>query len=52
VKGVKSAIHLSSTPLDGYSAPPKLGEHTNQVLTELLGYTAIEVEELARSGVI
>jgi formyl-CoA transferase len=52
VKGLKSAIHLSSTPLDGYSAPPKLGEHTNQVLTELLGYTAVEVEELARGGVI
>jgi crotonobetainyl-CoA:carnitine CoA-transferase CaiB-like acyl-CoA transferase len=52
VKGFKSATHLSETPLDGYSAPPRLGEHTNEVLTELLGYTAAEVEALARGGVV
>jgi formyl-CoA transferase len=52
VKGLKSAIHLSDTSLDNYIAPPRLGEHTNQVLTELLGYTAAEVQELARGGVV
>jgi hypothetical protein len=35
VKGIKSAIHLSETDLDTYNAPPKLGEHTHEVLTEL-----------------
>ena len=39
MKGFKSATHLSGTPLDWYSAPPRLSEHTNEVLTELLGYT-------------
>jgi formyl-CoA transferase len=52
VKGIKSAMHLSQTPLDSYAAPPILGEHTREVLTGLLGYMASEVEKLARDGVI
>jgi len=52
VKGIKSAIHLSETALDTYNAPPKLGEHTHQVLTELLGYTSEDVDLLARGGVV
>jgi crotonobetainyl-CoA:carnitine CoA-transferase CaiB-like acyl-CoA transferase len=52
VKGIKSAIHLSKTGLDTYDAPPKLGEHTHEVLIELLGYTSDEVDVLARGGVV
>jgi crotonobetainyl-CoA:carnitine CoA-transferase CaiB-like acyl-CoA transferase len=52
VKGIKSAIHLSETALDTYNAPPKLGEHTHEVLTKLLGYTREDVLMLARGGVI
>ena len=52
VKAVKNAVHLSGTPLDAYVAPPQLGEHTREVLTGLLGYSAAEVERLARDGVI
>src|SRR5258708_4497660 len=52
VKTLKNPMHLSDTPLDGYTAPPRLGEHTSEILTGLLGYTASEVEELARSATI
>jgi len=52
VKGIKSAIELSETPLDGYCAPPRLGEHTREVLLEILGYTAAEADALAREGVV
>jgi crotonobetainyl-CoA:carnitine CoA-transferase CaiB-like acyl-CoA transferase len=52
VKGIKSAIHLSETVLDTYDAPPKLGEHTREVLIELLGYTSDDADVLAREGVI
>ena len=52
VEGIKSAIELSETPLDGYSVPPKLGEHTRRVLTEILGYTAAEADTLAGEGVV
>jgi crotonobetainyl-CoA:carnitine CoA-transferase CaiB-like acyl-CoA transferase len=52
VKAVKNAMHLSDTPLDAYAAPPRLGEHTREVLTGLLGYSKAEVEALARDGVV
>jgi formyl-CoA transferase len=51
VKAVKNAVHLSATPLDGYAAPPQLGEHTREVLTGLLGYSAAEAEKLLADGV-
>jgi crotonobetainyl-CoA:carnitine CoA-transferase CaiB-like acyl-CoA transferase len=53
VKGIKSAaIHLSETVLDTYAAPPKLGEHTNEVLIGLLGYSSDKVNALRREGVV
>jgi crotonobetainyl-CoA:carnitine CoA-transferase CaiB-like acyl-CoA transferase len=52
VKGIKSPIHLSETPLDDYSAPPRLGEQTHEVLTELLGYTAADVDALVSAGTV
>ena len=52
VKALKSAIHLSETVLDTDDAPPILGEHTHDVLTELLGYTSEEVAALANAGVV
>ena len=52
VKAIKSPVHLSATPLQGYAAPPTLGQHTREVLTGLLGYSASEVDTLAREKVI
>jgi formyl-CoA transferase len=52
VKNIKNPMHLSDTPLDTYAAPPRLGEHTTEILTGLLGYSTSEVEELARSETI
>ncbi len=52
VKAVKNAMHLSQTPLDAYVAPPVLGEHTREVLTGLLGYSASEFDALVRDKVI
>jgi formyl-CoA transferase len=51
VKAIKSAMHMSATPLEAYVAPPTLGQHTREVLTELLGYSASEVDALAKDGV-
>jgi crotonobetainyl-CoA:carnitine CoA-transferase CaiB-like acyl-CoA transferase len=52
VKAIKNAVRLSDTPLDGYQAPPGLGEHTREVLTGLLGYTAGEYDALVRDKVV
>jgi crotonobetainyl-CoA:carnitine CoA-transferase CaiB-like acyl-CoA transferase len=43
---------MSGTPLDAYTAPPRLGQHTREVLTGLLGYSAAEVDALRRDGVV
>jgi crotonobetainyl-CoA:carnitine CoA-transferase CaiB-like acyl-CoA transferase len=52
VKGIKNPMRLSATPLDAYAPPPSLGQHTREILTGLLGYTAREVDDLARDGII
>src|SRR6201992_1190162 len=52
VKNIKSPMHLSDTPLNDYKAPPRLREHTSEVLTGLLGYSKSEVEALAKSETI
>jgi len=52
VKAIKSPIHLSETPLDGYIAPPRLGEHTDDILRDVLGYDEPEIKKLRADGVI
>lgn len=42
---------LSETPAGVWSAPPVLGEHTTQVLTQL-GYTAGEIEALQKQKIV
>jgi crotonobetainyl-CoA:carnitine CoA-transferase CaiB-like acyl-CoA transferase len=48
---VGNPIRLSATPIENYSAPPLLGEHTVEVLGEL-GLTEADVSGLAQRGVI
>jgi len=52
VPQVASPIRLSATPVEYRRPPPLLGEHTREVLSELLGLDAARIETLAASGVI
>lgn len=52
VRMVKSPVGLSATPLDGYAPPPRLGEHTDAVLRDLLGLDAAEIAEFREQGVV
>ncbi|KQV91397.1 CoA-transferase [Massilia sp. Root351] len=52
VKLVRSPMRLSATPTDGGSAPPLLGQHTDEVLRELLGRSAEEIGSLKGKGVL
>jgi glutaryl-CoA transferase len=49
---VGSPLKFSETPVDYKLPPPKLGEHTGEVLRGLLGYSAGRVQELFNSQVI
>ena len=43
---------LSETPGDGLHPAPSLGQHTEEVLSQHLGYTAAGLEEMSGMGVI
>ena len=47
-----SPLRFSETPVDYRLAPPLLGEHTDAVLSELLGMVPSEIEKLRQAGVI
>jgi crotonobetainyl-CoA:carnitine CoA-transferase CaiB-like acyl-CoA transferase len=50
--GVASPIHFSETPIRYERPPPRLGQHTDEVLLEELQLDAAELERLRALGVI
>ena len=49
---VANPIRLSSTPVEYTAAPPTLGEHTEEILRDLLGMSNDEIAQLRGQGVI
>ena len=45
-------FQLSGTPWDGLHPAPTLGQHTREIFSQRLGYTADDLEELSGMGVI
>ena len=52
VPQVSNPVDFGATPVRYERAPPLLGEHTNEVLREWLGYSDAEIETLRQSEVI
>ena len=52
VRLINSPMKLSATPTEARLAPPMLGEHTKEVLIELLGIDKAELEKLRKEGTI
>ena len=52
VKVIANPVRLSETPVGYRLPPPMLGEHTQSVLTERLGLSPAQVEELRGKGVV
>ncbi len=52
VRMVGNPVKYSATPVDSYTAAPTLGQHTHQVLSDLLGLDAAEIDRLAAAAVI
>jgi succinate--hydroxymethylglutarate CoA-transferase len=49
---VRSPLHLSDTPPIIRHPPPTLGQHTEEVLGEVLGLSGIKIDELRRLGAV
>jgi crotonobetainyl-CoA:carnitine CoA-transferase CaiB-like acyl-CoA transferase len=52
IRQIGPAVKLSKTPASIRSAPPRLGEHTEEVLRDFLGRSDHEVHELRSNNVI
>jgi formyl-CoA transferase len=52
VKLVRSPMNLSATPAVASLPPPMLGQHTDEVLREVLGHSAERIAELRKKGVL
>jgi formyl-CoA transferase len=51
-KMVASPMKLSETPCEIKRHPPLLGEHTDELLAEVLGYDTEKISSLKENGVI
>ena len=49
---VSSPMKLSATPVRNDVAPPLLGQHTNEVLGELLSYSSEKIQQLRKDAII
>ncbi len=52
VRLVRNPVKMSATPPEARTAPPTLGEHTDAVLAELLGYDADAIAALRAKGAV
>ncbi len=52
VRMVASPIKFSQTPVTYDVPPPLLGQHTDEVLAEVLGMSEAEIEALHRGGIV
>ncbi len=49
---VGSPLKMGSTPVSYRLPPPLMGEHTKEILQEVLGFSAEKVTSLTESGCI
>jgi len=49
---LRNPIRLSRTPIESYRTPPTLGQHTSEILTEVLSMSQEEIAQLERAGVV
>ncbi|KAF9895334.1 hypothetical protein FE257_000238 [Aspergillus nanangensis] len=47
-----NAVKFSETPATTRSEPPGLGEHTDEVLKEIVGYSEEEISQLRKEGAV
>jgi len=52
VKNIANPIRLDDSPMSDAVPPPMLGQHTREILSSLLGFSSVQLEELQDRRVI
>ena len=52
IKVIGNPLKMEKTPADTFTRPPHLGEHTREVLTNVLGYSKEKIDALKQKGAI
>ena len=52
VQVIANPVRLSETPADYRTAPPVLGQHTEEILRDLLGMSATQFNKLKAKGIV
>ncbi len=52
IKTIANPLKMEGTPLRSLSSPPCLGEHTREILANILGYSSEKIEGLSQKGII
>jgi crotonobetainyl-CoA:carnitine CoA-transferase CaiB-like acyl-CoA transferase len=52
VSGVRNPLRFSESPAEYSRPPPMLGEHTNDILTRVAGFTADEIAALRKKQIL
>jgi crotonobetainyl-CoA:carnitine CoA-transferase CaiB-like acyl-CoA transferase len=52
VPTVASPMNFSATPIKYRDAPPLLGQHTDQILSQILGYSEADIQRLREGAII
>jgi crotonobetainyl-CoA:carnitine CoA-transferase CaiB-like acyl-CoA transferase len=49
---LRNPIKFSDTPIENYGFPPVLGENTDEILSDILGYSPEKIAALKEAGVV
>jgi crotonobetainyl-CoA:carnitine CoA-transferase CaiB-like acyl-CoA transferase len=52
IKILGNPLKFGKTPADTFTRPPRMGEHTREILTNLLGYTKEKIDQLIQKEAI
>ncbi len=52
VKIIGNPLKMEKSPIRNFSRPPVLGEHTMEVLSQILGFSVEKIEALGQKGII
>jgi crotonobetainyl-CoA:carnitine CoA-transferase CaiB-like acyl-CoA transferase len=52
VELLRNPVRMSETPIVAYRSPPTLGQHSHEILREVLGRTPEEIQYLEQMGIV